>query len=74
MKIIKIILIIVAIAFLLGAFIRWTEARDQKLFAAVEKYENCVEEKFGMGVMDYYHSHDEQYPECSNDEITAEFK
>lgn len=74
MKIIKFILIALVVMFFIGLFINWTEARDAKLMAAVDKYEKCVEEKFGMGVMDYYYSHGEQYPECSNEDVTVEYK
>lgn len=73
MKLFKRIALFTLIIVLMVAFLKWTDARDKKLEIAVAKYEECVKTQMHTTVMAYYNEHGE-FPECSNDQVTVEYK
>lgn len=73
MQKIKIIGGVILAVVLIGLFLNWTAERDEKVFEAAAKYERCVKEIYHTTPMQWYNEHGE-FPECSNDEITAEYR
>ena len=69
MKLLKYIFWIVVIIVLMTLFIRWTNARDEKVAIAADKYELCVKTQMNTTPAAYYNEHGE-YPTCSSDQLT----